>query len=58
MTAPFVARTKTDRLKLQDNRPVPHTHPVTLACGCRTAVQPGLSNPDRWFCCREWQAKR
>lgn len=30
---------------------------VTLACGHETSRPPSISNPDRWYCCGEYQKK-
>lgn len=55
----YVARTKTDRKKLVDNRMiVGPAQMVTLECGHHITGSPSISNPDRWWCCGGWRTRR
>lgn len=55
MTAPFVARTKSDRAKLAPAPDAPGPRSGLLDCGHAAKGYPKLSNPDRWWCCNGWQ---
>lgn len=50
----YVARDSTSKRKLAGRTQSP-LRTVTLTCGHTTDGRPGVSNPDRWFCCGQWR---
>lgn len=53
----YVARSKDAKQKLQPEQPAP-VRSVVLDCGCATDEPSATSNPDRWWCCHAWRARR